>query len=41
MGKNATRTIVTLMLTLFLISLGSIAEAKKYGEVDAKASPTR
>jgi len=38
MGKNATRTIVTLMLTFFLISLGSIAEAKKYGEVDAKTT---
>ena len=38
MGKNATRTIVTLMLTFFLISIGSISEAMKYGEVDAKAT---
>ena len=38
MGRNAARTIVTLMLTFFLISLGAIAEAKKYGEVDAKAT---
>jgi rhodanese-related sulfurtransferase len=38
MGRNAARTIVTLMLTFFLISLGTIAEAKKYGEVDAKGT---
>ncbi len=38
MGRNAARTIVTLMLTFFLISLGSIAGAKEYGEVDAKAT---
>ncbi|MES0398009.1 MAG: hypothetical protein ABUK17_10765, partial [Syntrophobacteria bacterium] len=38
MGRNAARTIVTLMLTFFLISLGTIAEAKKYGEVDAKTT---
>ena len=38
MGRNAARTIVTLMLTFFLISLGAIVEAKKYGEVDVKAT---
>lgn len=38
MGKNATRTILTLMLAFFLISLSSVAEAKKYGEVDAKTT---
>lgn len=38
MGRNAARTIVTLMLTFFLISLGAVAEAKKYGEVDAKTT---
>lgn len=38
MGKDAGRTIATLMLTFFLITFSSIAEAKKYGEVDAKAT---
>jgi rhodanese-related sulfurtransferase len=38
MNRNVTSTIVTLILTIFLISSGSIAEAKKYGDVDAKAT---
>ena len=38
MVRTATKTIVTLMLTIFLVSLGTIADAKKYGEVDAKAT---